>query len=145
RTLVIDCGELKYQPKGGRQRSLQPTNLCGGCARRGSVLTPWLLWRRFRRWTGFCRNAFEQDKGLVVQMLLESSVVLRITNVRYASQPDRWPVPASRDEFSHRDLELDNIGVAVGDTDVRLRWQIRRMARFMGGTAAEKNQQSSTR
>ena len=76
---------------------------------------------------------------------MKCGIVVRIADVRYTGQPDRGTMPMSRDEFAHCDFKLDQIGVGVGNANVRTRRKIRWISGVMGGTIADGNYQPTNK
>ena len=65
-------------------------------------------------------DAFVKDDGLGVEKLLQGVVILRIAHMHDPGQPDGRAALLRGDEFAQGDLELDGVGVRVGDAGVGL-------------------------
>ena len=104
---VVNGFELKDQAEGSRQGGLQRGPVARGRAAGG-----------FAGAGGRPADALKQDPRLGVQMLLQRGKVIRFADVGYPRQPDGRSRATGGEEFAHGDLELDEVGVHIGDAHV---------------------------
>ena len=127
--VVVDGVELENEAEGLGERGLHGIAGVGGSgvrSRRGSSR------RRFLRdrmgnvtRMGFRVDAFVKHDRLGIELFLQRLIILRLTDVHGAREPDDRPASMRGNEFTQRDLQLHGVAVRIGDARVgRNRWRV---------------------
>ncbi|MDB6064739.1 MAG: hypothetical protein JWR26_947, partial [Pedosphaera sp.] len=73
---------------------------------------------------GFRIHTFKQHQRLGVQQFLERVIIIRFADVGGANEQNGRPATMGGEEFADGDLQLDGVGVGVGDAGVGLGFEV---------------------